>query len=73
MLKNRLLGLLSMIGLNAAFTSNMQVSGTSFRPATPARHRRRYAAPSYGLPHGHPGAKLARKAMKGTVGKATLR
>lgn len=50
------------------------VPANHFRLASPTRHR--YRAPLhdiFGVPRGYPGAKLARKAMNGTVGKATLR
>ncbi len=75
MFKNRLLSLLSMIGLGASFSS-VTPEANRFRSPTSARRTRRYRAPSHAedvVPRGYPGAKLARKAMKGTVGKATLR
>lgn len=75
MFKDHLLPLLSMIGLGASFSSVTPEANRFWSP-TSARRTRPYRAPShdiFSLPRGYPGAKPARKAMKGTVGKATLR
>lgn len=75
MFQNALLTVLAGIGLGASFSSG--VGKPVFREATqPRRHRQRFVRnPLMGdvVPRGYPGAKLARKAMNGTVGRATLR
>lgn len=73
MFQNSLLTTLAGIGLRASFSFDAEkVMG--FRTATSPRSRRRTVRNRFSdVPRWYSGAKLARKAMNGTVGKATLR
>ena len=74
MLKNKLLSLLSMAGIGAmspAF-SGMQITASA-KDSPRKRDPYQYRDGSYGAARYYSGAKLARKAAAGKIGKAVLR
>ena len=54
------------------FLSRKALTDRNYVRSTRNSHRNFKSREKYAIPHGYPGAKLARKALLGTIGKAVI-